>query len=168
MWDEDARHTFFAHENANFSDSPLEAGKAFKFAQKGDFASSGSMGEILGAATYSGELNETSIVLQLSFGHFCALLTGDLPSQMEGQLDNLAPCQVLKVPHHGSKSSTSQAFLQKVKPQLAVISVGKNRFGHPTKEVIDRLKSLKIKTLRTDQQGEIEIVSDGRRWYNAL
>jgi competence protein ComEC len=110
------------------------------------------------------KLNENSLVLKLAFGSFQALLTGDLPGEIENQLD-LTPVEVLKVAHHGSLYSTSQAFLEKVKPKLAVISVGKNKFGHPTKETLKRLEDLGIKVLRTDQNGEIEIVSDGQAWY---
>jgi competence protein ComEC len=119
--------------------------------------------EVLGAATYSGELNETSIVLRLIFGNFDVLLTGDIGFDIEKQL-NLTPVEILKVAHHGSKYSTSEEFLEKIKPVLAVISVGKNRFGHPTKEVIERLKAEAIKILRTDEEGEIEVVSDGKVW----
>jgi len=72
--------------------------------------------------------------------------------------------EVLKVAHHGSKYSTSAQFIKKIQPWLAVISVGKNRFGHPSPMVIKRRKSLGARVLRTDQNGEIEIVSDGRKW----
>lgn len=112
-----------------------------------------------------GELNESSLVLKLAFGSFCALLTGDIPSKIEDQLDRIGPCQVLKVAHHGSRYSTSEEFLEKVRPVLAVISVGPNSFGHPTEEVIKKLRDLDIKILRTDQNGEIEVVSDGRSWH---
>lgn len=118
--------------------------------------------KVLGASAYSGDFNETSVVLYLQFGNFCALLTGDIGQDTEAQLDRVGPCQVLKVAHHGSKYSTSAEFLKKTQPDLAVISVGKNRFGHPTREVLDRLTSAGAKILRTDQKGEIEIVSDGR------
>lgn len=111
-----------------------------------------------------GKLNETSIVLQLSFGNFCALFSGDIPGGVESQLDRVRPCQVLKIAHHGSKYSTGEEFLKKIEPQLAVISVGKNSFGHPTKEVIEKLRDLDIKILRTDIDGEIKIVSDGKKW----
>lgn len=122
--------------------------------------------KILGAASYLGNLNETSIVLEVSFGNFCALLTGDISQNTESQLDRVldkvAPCQVLKVGHHGSKHSTAKDFLEKLKPKLAIISVGKNSFGHPSEEVIKRLRDNNIKIFRTDQDGEIEIVSDGK------
>ena len=110
------------------------------------------------------KLNENSLVLKLSFGSFQALLPGDIPSEIENQLD-LTPVEVLKVAHHGSLYSTSQTFLEKIKPKLAVVSVGKNKFGHPTKETLKRLEDLGIRVLRTDQNGEIEIVSDGQEWY---
>jgi len=81
---------------------------------------------------------------------------------VEGLLE-LGDIEVLKVPHHGSKYSTSEEFLKKTTPELAVISVGKNSFGHPTEEVIGRLKDQAIKLLRTDQD-RVEIVADGEEW----
>lgn len=110
------------------------------------------------------ELNDSSVVLKLSFGHSQALFTGDISEKIEQQLD-LEEIEILKVAHHGSKFSTSEEFLDKIKPKLAVISVGKNNFGHPTQEVLERLKQAGVKVLRTDQQGNIEIVSDGRGWH---
>jgi len=120
--------------------------------------------KVLGATTAEREVNDTSIVLQLSFGNSCALFTGDISSKIESHLDRVGPCQVLKVAHHGSKYSTSEEFLNQVEPKLAVISVGKNPFGHPTQEVLERLRHLDTKILRTDQKGEIEVVSDGKKW----
>ena len=123
-------------------------------------------GDSRGRGGGSDTLNDTSIVLKLSFGHFDALLTGDIGFDIENQLDFSSGLgiEVLKVAHHGSKYSTSEEFLQQIRPQLAVISVGRNRFGHPAKEVIERLSNQAIKLLRTDQEGEIEIVSDGKKW----
>ncbi len=116
-------------------------------------------------AAFSEELNDTSIIFQLSFGHSQALLTGDITEKVEPYLD-LEEVEILKVAHHGSKFSTSEEFLSKIKPKLAVISVGENRFGHPAKETLERLSRAGIKILRTDQQGDIEIVSNGWGWYN--
>jgi len=113
---------------------------------------------------YATELNDNSIVLELAFGHFSALLPGDLSTKFENQLD-LTPVEVLKVAHHGSQYSTSEEFLEKVKPILAVISVGKNSFGHPTKEVLERLNNLAVKFLRTDEAGEVEVSSNGEIWW---
>ncbi len=125
---------------------------------------------VLGTATYPGKINETSIVLKLSFGNFDTLLTGDIDFDVEKQVNlsrQRGEIEVLKIAHHGSKYSTGEEFLKKIKPQLAVISVGKNSFGHPTKEVIEKLRDLDIKILRTDQEGEIRVVSDGKNWYTA-
>jgi competence protein ComEC len=72
---------------------------------------------------------------------------------------------ILKVGHHGSKYSTSLSFLEEIKPKLAVISVGANNsYGHPATEILQRLKDLGIKIMRTDINGEIEVVSDGKTW----
>lgn len=120
--------------------------------------------KVLGATTVVQGANETSIVLKLSFGSFDALLTGDISTKVESRLE-LEDVEVLKVAHHGSKYSTSEEFLEQAQPELAVISVGKNPFGHPTKEVIEKLRNLEIRILRTDEEGEIEVVSDGRGWY---
>ena len=73
--------------------------------------------------------------------------------------------EVLKVPHHGSKYSTSDKLLQESGPEMAVISVGKNSYGHPTQEVLSKLAEMGIKILRTDLDGEVELVSDGRNWW---
>ena len=119
--------------------------------------------KVLGVAATEKEVNETSIVLQLSYGNFDVLLPGDISAKIESQLD-LKDVEVLKVAHHGSKYSTSEEYLKKIDPELAIISVGRNSFGHPTKEVIERLLNQNIKILRTDQNGEIEIVSNGKKW----
>lgn len=126
--------------------------------------------KILGAASSAlragggGDLNETSVVVQLVFGDFDALLTGDISSRIEKQLswENSDPIEVLKVAHHGSKYSTGEEFLARLKPKLGVIMVGKNSFGHPTEEVLGRLESEGVDYFRTDQDGEIELVTDGK------
>ncbi len=107
--------------------------------------------------------NDNSIVLEASYGDFDVLLSGDIDSKSEEKID-FPDIEVLKIPHHGSKYSTSPSLLQESKPELAVISVGKNRFGHPTHEVLDLLKSLGINFLRTDESGKIEITSNGHWW----
>jgi competence protein ComEC len=119
--------------------------------------------KVLGATTVEKEANEVSVVFQLSYGQFDALFPGDISSEIESQLE-LSDIEVLKVPHHGSKYSTSEEFLEKTDPELAVISVGKNSFGHPTTEVLQRLKARAIEFLRTDQAGEVEIATNGKNW----
>lgn len=125
--------------------------------------------EVMGESAYSSNLNNTAIVLKFIDQNFKALLTGDIGVTEETLLrqgfGGLEPVDVLKVGHHGSKSSTSLNFLEEIKPKLAVISVGaNNRYGHPAGEILERLRDLEIKILRTDIDGEIEIISDGRSW----
>ncbi len=113
--------------------------------------------------------NENSFVAKLVYGDFSVLLTGDagLPSEA-AMLAAALPLQstVLKVGHHGSKSSSSQAFLDAVQPQLAVIQVGaENRYGHPTAEVLDRLQGTTV--LRNDLHGRVHLASDGHQLWLA-
>jgi len=122
---------------------------------------------VLGATSIGGDLNDTSVVLELSYGNFQAILPGDISSLFEGQL-SLEDVEVLKVGHHGSKYSTDNQFLDKITPELAVISVGKNSYGHPTKEVLSRLTEKGIKIARTDENGQIEVITDGRTWNTHL
>jgi competence protein ComEC len=100
------------------------------------------------------ETNAGSIVSRFTFGATQMLLTADLPSE-ETVLPDIRPADVLKVAHHGSKYSTSAAFLDLVQPQEAVISVGKNSYGHPSSDVLERLAERGIAVRRTDMQGDI-------------
>lgn len=114
------------------------------------------------------DVNEVSTVVLGSYGSFEFLLTGDIDMGIEDQLrltDKLRDVEVLKVAHHGSKYSSSTKFLEAIKPELAVIEVGKNWFGHPTKEVLDRLSEVGAKTLRTDQDGSVKVISTGQNWW---
>ena len=112
-------------------------------------------------------LNDSSLVFYLSFGQFKALLTGDIPSKIEEQLNlkGLKEIDLLKVAHHGSKFSTGDYFLSQIKPKLAVICVGKNSFGHPHPDVLGRLKQRGISYLRTDRESQIEVIADGYNWF---
>lgn len=109
-------------------------------------------------------LNEFSVITVLNYGEFQALLTGDAGSKVMDKISALAgDIDVLKVPHHGSKTGMSDYFLSEIKPSLAIISVGaKNSYGHPTKVALDLLNTHNIQYLRTDIQGEIEIISNGK------
>ena len=108
-------------------------------------------------------LNDTSIVLKVKHGTNTFLLMGDASTKIEKTLlDKNIESDVLKVGHHGSRYSTSVAFLNKVNPQYAVISVGKNNiYKHPHDEIIKRLEQKKIKIYRTDTQGTIIAESNG-------
>ena len=112
------------------------------------------------------DLNGYSVVELLSYGNFKALLTGDAGVIAEEKIAKEAgKIDVLKVPHHGSKTGMSDYFLKEINPSLAIISVGnKNNYGHPSQQALTLLKNNNIKVLRTDEDGEIEIISDGKSW----
>jgi competence protein ComEC len=106
--------------------------------------------------------NENSIILHLRYGAFDALFTGDAGWPAESLLVRiLRRVDLLKVGHHGSAGSTSAAFLSAVRPTAAVISVGRNRFGHPTPAVLHRLADYGIRVYRTDRDGTVTIRTDG-------
>lgn len=116
------------------------------------------------------ETNTASIVARLVYGENEFLLTGDSPKNIEEYLVSLEcercpltlKADVLKAGHHGSKTSTSDSFVQTVSPDFAVISAGKdNRYGHPHQEVLNILAKNKVKILRTDRDGRIIFESDG-------
>ncbi|HBT81669.1 hypothetical protein A2757_01590 [Candidatus Giovannonibacteria bacterium RIFCSPHIGHO2_01_FULL_48_47] len=112
-----------------------------------------------------GEPNQNSIITQLSFGDIDFLLTGDAEKGEELKLiengDDLQS-EVLKVGHHGSKTSSNPLFLEKVKPRYALISVGRqNRYGHPASEVLNSLALAGAKIFRTDADSRIKIESNG-------
>lgn len=116
---------------------------------------------VLFGKTLKADINNSSIALRARYHDHCILFTGDMEKREEDAI--LASgaelrCDVLKVAHHGSKTSTSSKFLAAVQPQLAVISVGKgNRYGHPSPEVLARLKTFHIPVRRTDEEGEIVV-----------
>ena len=110
--------------------------------------------------------NDTAVISYLTYGGKSFLFMSDASSKLEKKLIdseiNLTS-DILKVGHHGSRFSTSDEFLQAVDPKIAIISVGKkNTYGHPTLEVLQRLEKFGIKTFRTDQGGDVEIISDGK------
>jgi competence protein ComEC len=107
--------------------------------------------------------NEACLVARLSYGKNSFLFTGDIGFETENQLlaGHTLQSDVLKVAHHGSKYSTSESFLANIGSKIAVIGVGKNSYGHPTIETLQRLAKFGIQTLRTDKSGTIKIVSNG-------
>jgi len=111
----------------------------------------------LGYANPGQPVNDDSLVLRLDYGKASALLEGDAEAPTEAAMllnGRIRPATLLKVAHHGSKTSTNPAFLAAVAPQDAVISVGAhNTFGHPRSEVLARLEAAHIATFRTDRQG---------------
>lgn len=111
------------------------------------------------------EVNEFSVIQVISFGKFKALLTGDAGVIVEDRIaKDVGNIDILKVPHHGSKTGMSDYYLATTDPEVAIISVGKNSYGHPTSFSLDLLSKHQIKTLRTDRNGEVEIVTDGKSY----
>ncbi|HEU4962663.1 MAG TPA: DNA internalization-related competence protein ComEC/Rec2 [Bacilli bacterium] len=110
--------------------------------------------------------NANSVVFSLRYGQRTFLLTGDLEGEAEGRLPHLADVDVLKVAHHGSAHSTTASFLQKITPQLAIISVGAfNSYGHPAEATIERLQKAGASIRRTDLEGAILCETDGRELH---
>lgn len=101
-------------------------------------------------------INNMSLVLKMKYGEIVTLFTGDLEEEAENNINQNIKADILKVSHHGSNTSTSDKFLNKVLPKIALISVGKdNSYGHPSKEVLERLERKNINIYRTDLIGEV-------------
>lgn len=115
---------------------------------------------------YYTDLNNYSAVLRLTYKDNSFLFMGDAQKLSEEQILNKGfnvSCDVLKVGHHGSSTSTSEVFLSKASPKIAIISCGKNNvYGHPHSETLEKLKSKKITVYRTDKDGTVIISSDGK------
>lgn len=122
--------------------------------------------QVLGATDR--DLNDYSLVFALRYGSFDAIFTGDADARVEDGFTglNLADeyVELLKVPHHGSKTGMTSSFVEWVMPVASVISVGKNSYGHPSREALELLKSAGSAIYRTDISGDIEVTSDGLRW----
>ncbi len=111
-----------------------------------------------------GGLNDTSIVTRACLEEQCVLFMGDATFAEENEiLKNGAPlkARALKVGHHGSKYSTGAEFLAAVRPEFAVISVGKNNYGHPSPRLLGRLKRARARVFRTDEDGDVAVKTDG-------
>jgi len=112
---------------------------------------------------WGADLNEDSIVLLIEYGDFQALFAGDAGLPVEALLEGrVGSVDVLKVSHHGSASATGGAWVRELQPKVAVVSVGKNRYGHPDPGVLARLGAEGIALWRTDRDGVVTIETDGR------
>lgn len=115
---------------------------------------------------YGKDLNDWSAVLHLTYNTTSFLFTGD--AELKSEKDMIASgfdikADVLKVGHHGANTSSSTAFIKAVSPKYAIISVGKNSYGHPTEETLKRLNDANTTIYRTDQKGTITAISDGKK-----
>lgn len=137
----------------------LESNKvAFNTPKIGDtFNLKKAMFEVLSLGTDTSDLNATSIVLKMTYNNTCTLFMSDASSAVEKNLlDKNINCDVLKVGHHGSKYSSSEAFIKAVKPTYGIIMVGKdNKYGHPTEKTLQTLQKYNVNIHRTDEEGTI-------------
>ena len=151
----------------NFKKKAEEQNVEIKHPNVGDKIQLGSSTvEFLGPVDENGkDLNSTSIVLKIIYGNTSFLFTGDAESDEEEEILNSGAdlkSTVLKVGHHGSRTSTSYPFLREVMPQYAVISVEKgNSYGHPNEETLSKLSDAGVEVYRTDESGDIVMTSDG-------
>ena len=112
----------------------------------------------------SGTSNEEGLFVLCSAGDFDALITGDADSAVEAMLVkyyNLPDVELLLVGHHGSNGSTSNEFLNAIRPETAIISVGYNSYGHPRAEVLERLGDAGAEIFRTDLHGSVTVSVNG-------
>ena len=122
---------------------------------------------VIGPTEKYDDPNEMSIVLKATFGDTSVMLTGDAEKESEGDIVSYwkkesLKCDILKVGHHGSSSSTTEKFFEAVDPDIAVISCGEgNKYGHPHKETMERLEAAGVNIYRTDLHGSIVFRTDG-------
>jgi len=119
-----------------------------------------------GTGSDDATINNYSVGLQIDYGRTRFILTGDAQNEAEGAMLGAHPglaCDVLKAGHHGSRNATGEDWLTRLQPRFAVISCGRNnRFGHPAPSTLTRLGAHGIDVYRTDKQGAITFVSDGK------
>lgn len=120
-------------------------------------------------STDTKDLNNQSIVTKITYGRTSLLLTGDAEIKSETEIvsryGDFLQADILKIGHHGSKTSTGESFLENINPEQAVISVGYlNKFNHPSGEVLERLRDQGINIYRTDLSGAVVFESDGYEW----
>jgi len=115
------------------------------------------------------DLNNSSIVLTLRFKNFEALLTGDIEIEGINELikeGKISEVEYIKIPHHGSKNNITSGLLRFSSPEVAVISVGENSYGHPNQEVLDLLQKYNIsKTYVTSRDKDVIVETDGDFWW---
>ncbi len=113
-------------------------------------------------------LNNVSVVTRLTYGNFSMMLMGDAEAEVEERLlsHGVQPTVVLKVAHHGSHSSSTGPFLDRLNLRVAIISCGvDNRYGHPHRETLEALERRGVAIYRTDQDGQVRVLTDGRKLW---
>jgi competence protein ComEC len=155
-----------------FLDRTAEEGAVWRPGRPGDrFTIDGVEFRILHPDTswthWRDDLNEDSIVLLVEYGGFQALFAGDAGFIAESLVGSkIGAVDLLKVGHHGSRTATSDEWLERLRPAVAIVSVGKrNRYGHPNAETLARLDAHHVSVWRTDQSGTIDVTTDGRSMH---
>ena len=105
--------------------------------------------------------NDCALVALVDLAGHDVLVPGDAEGDVLAALD-LPPCDVVELPHHGSRGGLDEGLLAELHPRLGVISVGTNTYGHPTPEMLDLLAAAGIPCVRTDQRGDVALWADGR------
>nr|WP_240050999.1 lamin tail domain-containing protein [Metabacillus litoralis] len=140
----------------------------FEVAKKGSFITLDSdiKIQVLNSLNSSEDLNDSSVVLKLTYGVVDFLLTGD--AGIENEADMVAnynlEAEILKVGHHGSDTSTSQPFVNEVDPETAILSYGENNYGHPNAGVVKRLRNIGAEIYSTFESGDIVVTTDGTNY----
>ena len=157
-------------EFARFADSARAAGAQFQLVGRGDRLRFGDVEVDVLWPPYASDSgapseNDDSVVLRLRYGRRAFLLTGDAEARAEAALvaasDPLA-CDALKVAHHGSRTSSTAAFVAAARPALAVVSVGRDSpYGHPHAEVLARWRDAGAQVLTTGERGMVSVSTDG-------
>jgi competence protein ComEC len=126
------------------------------------------VGDNLTGYSISKDTNLYSVVYKLSFKQFSALFSGDMPPEVSDRLSTdsgIGDVDYIKIPHHGSVNGITEKLIKAIVPKIAVISVGKNPWSFPRQEVLDILAKYNVNVLRTDQKGDIELVTDGEKYW---
>ncbi len=119
---------------------------------------------VLGVYDSDENPNNFSVVIHMRYGEFDALLTGDIEPEITDDMilaGEVSDIEYLKVPHHGSKNGLTRDLLEKSNPEIAVISSGKNPWGHPHKEILEMLRTKGLEVYRTDTSGHVILSTDG-------
>ncbi len=183
FWDRKIEAVFITHDHDDHAGALLEIGMRYKVvhifdnSRRNDLLRYGNLYiDTLSGIESEGDINkvkvdsenEGSAVYRLRYESFSVLFTGDLEQEGELALTHMGvlnKVNVLKVAHHGSKFGSTNIFLETVRPQVAVISVGaKNTYGHPSRDTLIRLDNVQAKVFRTDELGSIEVATDGKEY----
>ena len=164
VWMSGDRHTTRTFERA--MDAILESDAGYREPRAGEVFEIGSARvEVVHPEELTGDLNHGSVVVRVVFGEVAFLLTGDAEAEAEQEMlerGHALQAQVLKLGHHGSRTSSTEPFVRAVNPEVAIYSAGAgNSYGHPHQEVLDRLAAMEVRVYGTDRHGTIQVTTDG-------